>query len=215
MWILAVIVCVAVFLWLCWQRVVAAIIDEAGAAEGEGITKHRQIQELEAVGIRFRSEEEKHRFLLNCGPEASDHYYHHPYDALLADAGYEGLLNRVWSPLDRECVGEEDTYAGHLEGLRSISGLPIENIRGYDTYWVAFTLLGKDYTWKGKENNDWMDVGLAGYLNWALGRSKDAGIAERFYLDDSHIAPLYLFGGPELAAELNKLPRLRFQLAKK
>lgn len=219
MWVLAAAVCVALSLWLLWQnvkrRAIEALLDMAGVEDGEGVTKHRQIEELEEAGVRFRSEGEKHQFLLDCGLEASDYYYSHPFDALLADAGHKGLLDRVWSPLDRECVYEADTYAKHLEGLKAISRLPIEEIRGFDVNQVSFSLFGRSYTWKGKDNRDWMDVRLAGYLNWILDRSKQIDAGERFYLDNSHESPLYLFGTEELAQRLNQLPRLNFIRARK
>lgn len=217
MWVLCIALCIVVVLWSSWQmtkqRLFSAAIDMAGVEEGEGVTKHRQIEELEALGVRFRDEVKKHQFLLDCTVEESEYYYSHPYDGLLAAAGYAGLLERVWSPLDYECVYEDDTYGAVLEALRQISQLPIQSIRGHDTYVVEFILQGKEYIWRAKENNDWLDIGLAGYLNRLLNRS-GMPVEERFYLDATHVAPLYLFGTRELAERLNRLPRLHFHLAK-
>ena len=217
MWFLAIAMCGAVGVYLFWQhvkqRASETIMDMIGVEDGEGITKHQQIARLEEIGINFRDEREKHQFLLHCTPDDSERYYRHPYDALLADAGNRGLLERVWSPLDRECVNEDDIYGSVLESLKAISKLPIENICGFDRYRVSFSVQGKEYLWNAKVNGDWLDFGLAGYLNWIFERTNSPQ-RERFYLDDTHVAPLYVFGSDELVERLNELPRMRFKLAK-
>lgn len=210
--IFMVIVCVAVFLMLYWQfvkrRAVLAIEDMMGVEDDKSVPKLEQIRVLEASGIHFTDEEKKQKFILGCTYESNDYLAHHPYYGILLWAGSDEILDCVWAFGDREGVYGDKFYGEFLKQLKRISGLSIENIRGFERYSVAFSLDGKEYVWSGKRNRDWLDTGLAAYLNSIAGSE-----GEGFYLDDTHEGPIYLWASREKAHAININTRLRFSRA--
>lgn len=53
---------------------------------------------------------------------------------------------------------------------------------------------------------------MAGFLNRILDR--DGGGEQRFYLDNSHEAPLYLYATASMADSVNRKTGLKFRMAK-
>lgn len=208
--IIMIVICGAAFLMLYWQfvkrRAILAVEDIMGVEADKCVPKLEQIRVLAAVGIHFVSEEEKQKFVLGCTYDSNEYLASHPYYGLLMWAGSEGLLDCVYALSDRECV-YDDFYGGLAEQLKRISGLPMEDIMSLDRYSVSFTLYGRKYQWSGKKNRDWLDTGLADYMNEII-----AG-ENRFYLDNTHEGPIYVWGPADKVKQINACTGLKFRFA--
>lgn len=210
--------CAGVFLMVWWQavkrRAVLAIEDMMGVGPEGAVPKLEQIRTLEELGVHLIPEEEKQSFILSLTPAENEYIAEHPYYGFCILAGSRQALDCVYSTGDRECIHQWNSYEKILEGLKRISGLPLEAITGRERYTVAFRLNGREYTWTGKKNRDWLDNGLAGFLNRILDREEKQkapeGSKRRFYLDNSHEAPLFLFSDAEMARGLNELAGFHF-----
>lgn len=211
-------VIIMIILGMAWYHTVmrnaeAAIEEMMGTGPEGAVPKLEQARVLEELGIRIVPEDKKRELLLEFGYTENEYLASHPYYSFLIMAGSRGILDCVYSTGDWECIYQSDAYGKILEKLKGISGLPMEEIEGRDRYEVRFKLYGFSYTWKARKNRDWMDCGLGGYVNRILDRKKD-GEKKRFFLDNSHGAPIFLFEEEKMVLELNSRTGLRFHLAK-
>lgn len=223
-WTAALAVILAAVLMMIWweavkMRAAQAIEEMMGVDPKDGVPKLEQIRTLESLGVHLMPEEEKQNFIRSLIPAENEYIAAHPYYGFCILAGSRRALDCIYSVGDRECIYQWNSYEKILEGLKGISGLPVEAVNGTDRYKVSFRLYGREYTWTGKKNRDWMDTGLAGFLNRILDRQEahkgTAKAKRRFYLDNSHEAPLYLFSDDATAEKLNERTGLRFRLARK
>jgi hypothetical protein len=210
--LLAAAVALAVCVQIVKRRAVAAVEDMMGV-EGSGcVPKLEQIRVLKEAGISITPTEMEQEFILGLTPSENEYLASHPYYGFCILAGSRKALNCVYSTGDRECIYQWDSYGKILNGLKAISGLPFEEISGVERYAVTFRFHDRAYQWKARKNRDWMDTGMAGFLNRILDRQ--GGGEQRFYLDNSHEAPLYLYASAAMADRVNRETGLKFQMAK-
>lgn len=194
------------------QNVEVVVEEMIGVGPEDSVPKLEQVRVLKEIGVRIIPEEQERQILMEFSYDENEYVASHPYYGFLIMEGSRGNLDCVYSTGDWECIYQEDSYGRILEKLKQISGLPIQAIEGKNRYEVSFSMYGRSYTWKARKNRDWMDCGIGGFLNRILDRQKTAG-EKRFYLDNSHEAPVYLFGTETMAEELNVRGGMRFHLA--
>ena len=211
MTVLLAVICI-VLLGLIWyekvkRRAMQAILDVSQVDEDRAVTKHEQIAVLKSLGITLDPADEE-ALLWHSDPEVSLFYAHAPYWGLL---GSEELRwNRVYSPGDAECIWDEDAYVPVFQGLFRIAGLVPEGLRGTDPQGVTFTLAGTPVTFRAKEQNDWIDLRVGGFLNRQVERLLP-GTEERFWLEERHGVPIWLWATAEQAAAVNQKTGLSFK----
>ena len=208
------ILCCLVLAALIWwerkkQQLEEGLASMIEADDDHCVTKHEQVAVLRSVGLLLPEAEER-ELLWRSSPEQSEFYARYPYWGLLGSP--ELTWNRVWSPGDEECIDDEDAYAPVFRGLARISGLPLENIRGVDRYYADFTFAGEQVSFHAKENNDWLDLRVGGFLNRLTDRRLPE-TAERFWLDGTHPAPLWLWAMEEQIRTVNEKTGLSFRKA--
>ena len=197
MWYVCLFLCViALFVLEGRRRLEIAVTDMLGVDECQEVPKLKQVRDLAEEGICFKTEEMEHDFIFDF--TSNQYYAAHPYYALLAIEGGKGMLNCVSGISDRECVYDTDSYEQILKGLADISGLKVEGIQCLDRYHMNFLLDGKLRKWRPKKRRDWVDVGLARYLNRFIYGE------ERFFTDDLHEGVIYFFGTAEQAGRINR-----------
>ena len=138
-------------------------------------------------------------FILGLTPSENEYLASHPYYGFCILAGSRKALNCVYSTGDRECIYQWDSYGKILNGLKAISGLPFEEISGVERYAVTFRFHDRAYQWKARKNRI---------------LERQGGGEQRFYLDNSHEAPLYLYASAPMADRVNRETGLKFQMAK-
>lgn len=213
--IVVTIICAAACLMLYWQclkrRAVLANVDIMGECNGRSIPKLEQIRVLEELGICFTSEADRQNFIMGCSYEMNDYLAYHPYSGLLISAGSMGILEHVYSAGNREHMNTPDAWGNVMEGLKRISGMDFENITSSGSPKIFFTLNGNEYQWEGTGKGQRADMELAGFLNQIL--DKEGGTCSRFYLDNSHQAPIYIWGAKDKIRAVNIETNLKFHQA--
>lgn len=210
--LLAAAVALSVCVQVAKRRAMAAIEDIMGVEGDDCVPKLEQIRVLKEAGISIAPAEMEQEFILGLTPSENEYLASHPYYGFCILAGSRKALNCVYSTGDRECIYQWDSYEKILNGLKAISGLPFEEISGLERYVVTFRFHDRAYQWKARKSRDWMDTGIAGFLNRILERQGNG--EQRFYLDNSHEAPVYLYASASMADRVNRETGLTFRMAK-
>ena len=189
------------------RRLMQAVLDCTEVDDDQAVTKHEQVAALKALGITLPPEQEED-LLWHSDPEQSMFYAHCPYWGMLGSGEFD--WNRVYSPGDAECIQEDDAYRPILEGLARISGLPLEDIRGYGCYCADFTLAGHPVRFHAKENLDFLDPRVGDFLNRQVRRCLPQ-TRERFFLDGARPAPIWYWGTEAQAREINGKTGMKFR----
>ena len=197
-----------VFWWEGKKRQIAQVLPGSAEVDDDhAVTKHQQVAALKTVGITLPPEQEQ-SLLLHSDPEQSLFYARCPYWGMLGSGEFD--WNRVWSPRDAECIQEDDAYVPILEGLRRISGLPMEDIRGHDRYHAGFTLAGHPVSFHARESKDFIDPKTGDFLNRQI-RKYLPETKERFFLDGNRPAPIWYWGTAAEAQAVNEKTAMKFR----
>ena len=189
------------------RRLRQAVPDRPAADDDQAVARHAQAAAPRSGGIPLPPEREK-ELLRHSDPEQSLFYARCPYWGMLGSGEFD--WNRVWSPGDAECIQEDDAYVPILEGLRRISGLPMEDIRGHDRYHAGFTLAGHPVSFHARESKDFIDPKTGDFLNRQI-RKYLPETKERFFLDGNRPAPIWYWGTAAEAQAVNEKTAMKFR----
>jgi len=148
-----------------------------------------QIADLREIGIHLKSDISVDDLLDFHSQYA---YEDEPYLRLLRTMGeYAELSDQFFYLDDTEMIEDNNSYTSLARRLIELTegDLVVENLHSHVDHdaqiaWIAFSLSGKDYYWKLKYNNDWLDRDIIGKFAQLL---KEQPTSKRYIRHDTEI----------------------------